>query len=275
MAALTSSVIAPLRASAAKPAAGRKVRPCFPAGGHDRARALALTAAPLCPRRGPTDRVRARGHAQADGVRPPCAGRRCRCSDAVGCPARVRRQHVRRQPHRCVTLCVRRVRAGAARQRRGSGGGGSSTMSFGLLPPYPGASRPSDAPPRRCSVREGRHLHRGGQAHRRRRRRRLQRGQRCVHAPTTCQQPQSWAWNGQTPPISAACLPACPRARRHTCPARRRGVLFARLRTHSSALASAGAITLVFLIIGSLESFRLVNDRAEKGLDTYLNKKSR
>jgi hypothetical protein len=31
----------------------------------------------------------------------------------------------------------------------------------------------------------------------------------------------------------------------------------------------------VFLVIGSLESFRLVNDRAEKGLDTYLNKKSR
>lgn len=37
----------------------------------------------------------------------------------------------------------------------------------------------------------------------------------------------------------------------------------------------AAALVLVLLTVGSLESFRLVNDRADKGLDTYLNKKTR
>ena len=85
---------------------------------------------------------------------------------------------------------------------------------------------------------------------------------------------QGEAWVGTYAPRSTACMPARPRARRNTHPALRR---YACARDADAALVlrTAGAITLVFLVIGSLESFRLVNDRAEKGLDTYLNKKSR
>ena len=183
MAALTSSAIAPLRVRAAAPAAGRKVRllPCC-RGSRPRARALALTAAPLCRRRRHTGRVRPRGHAQAAGVRPPGAGRRCYVRHAGGCPARVRRQHVRRQPHRCVPLRMRRVWGGAAAPFWGRLGGNAPVLlpqrNVVSLGPTPGLT-----PPCARSVRAGRHLHRGGQAHRRRRRRRLQRGQRCAIGP--------------------------------------------------------------------------------------------
>ena len=149
--------------------------------------------------------------AGADGraaVRPPPAHRPCPC--ARPCPSRSSPRAWRWPALRCLPCswlprprspgtcaqptppvrasCVC-VASGPA--QRGSGGGGSWQMRLGLLPPYPSESRPFDAASRPRSVREGRHLHGGAEAHRRRRRRRLQRGQRCVHWPTTCQQPGS------------------------------------------------------------------------------------
>lgn len=219
MAALTSSAIAPLRVSAAKPAAGRKVRKCTPAGGRDRARALALTAAPLCARRRPTDRVRARGHAQAGRVRARGAGRRCAVCRAPGCPARVRREHVRSQPHRCVqAACALRPGQRSAAAAAAAAGKCGLVFCPHILVKAGRLTRPRD--PAACV--------KGVTFTEVQKPTAAAAGDASSAVSGACTGPRlvnnlGAAWVCAHAPISAACLPARPRARRNTHPARRRG----------------------------------------------------
>ena len=77
---------------------------------------------------------------------------------------------------------------------------------------------------------------------------------------------------GHNSSLGPACASPCACFSRRGAPCR--AVRRARV-ADAHARRAAAALGLTFLVIGSLESVRLVNDRAEKGLDTYLNKKSR